>query len=296
MEKRICHCVTKQEEGSTVGSLLRRLGLTGREISAAKFREEGICLDGKQVRTSGTVKRGQKLTVRLETDKEESGQLIPVRGKLQVLYEDEDLILVNKPSGMVVHPEGGHYRDTMANLLTGYFQEKGEHVRIRAVGRLDQDTSGVMVFAKNRTAAGRLAVQKETGDFRKEYLALVYGSLEKSVGTIDTPIGEGEGIRMKSASDGKRAVTHYEVIKRGKNDTIRVRIDTGRTHQIRVHMAGIGHPLLGDPLYGNGKEKPGRAALHAFRVSLLQPFTGERICVEAPVPEDFSDAEEQAGL
>lgn len=291
MEKRISCCVSEQEEGATVGSLLRKLGLTKREISAAKFRREGICLDEIQVRTTQRVKKGQKLTVRLETDREESVQLLPVSGELGILYEDEDLIAVNKPAGMVVHPEGRHFDDTAANLLAGYFREKGEHVRIRAVGRLDRDTSGVLVFAKNRTAAGRLAAQKETGSFYKEYRALVRGSLEEVRGTIETPIGKGEGPCMKLTPKGKRAVTHYEVVKRGKNDTVRVKIETGRTHQIRIHMAGIGHPLLGDPLYGNGEEQPGRAALHAFRAVLLQPFTGERICVEAPIPEDFAGAE-----
>lgn len=293
MEKRVSYRIKEEEEGISLGELLSKKGLTKRQISAAKFRESGICLDGRQTRVTCLVHAGQRVEVRLETDAQASRHLIPVEGPLTVLYEDEDLIAVDKPAGMAVHPSGVHYQDTVANVLAGYFAGKQESVRIRAVGRLDRETSGILIFAKNQIAAARLAEQKKNGSFYKEYLALVEGRFPQKEGMIASPIGRGEGIRMRVEPEGKQALTKYLVWKEGDSGgealcALRVRIETGRTHQIRVHMASIGHPLLGDALYGGRMcGGIGRTALHARKAALLQPFTGKELCLEAKIPEDM---------
>ena len=175
-------------------------------------------------------------------------------------------------------------------MLAYYFQKRGEHVRIRSIGRLDKDTSGIVVFAKNQAAAGRLAEQKQQGKFRKEYLAIVEGCPEKDEGIIRGKIDkmQGELMKMCVSPQGKTAVTRYQVLKRMENSSlVKLSLSSGRTHQIRVHMAWTGHPLLGDSLYGGSMEKIRRAALHAICVTLFQPFTGEKIRVQAPLPGDM---------
>lgn len=349
--------------------LLQYLKFTKSQIRSMKFRPEGLMVNGQRARVTQILRAKDELAVKLEDEKEASVHLVPTEGKLEILYEDADLIALWKESGLVVHPSHGHYQDTLSNRLHGYFQRKGEQVTIRSIGRLDRDTSGIVVFAKNQVAAARLWKQKEEGIFWKEYLAVCEGLIsQRSVGcsqeaglgktascsqeadwhTIHAPIGRQDGALMKMCvrQDGVPAVTHYQVIRRissavpfcqlpcretdsevpscqlpcreisseipasqsicqdpgsmlhrvqtpGQDRAytlVRVRIETGRTHQIRVHMASIGHPLAGDILYNpacredndNDKKCPisGRnqnLQLCAWRAELQQPFTGERI-------------------
>ncbi|MDO4285344.1 MAG: RluA family pseudouridine synthase [Eubacteriales bacterium] len=274
-----------------------------------------------------------------ESDVPSSGSLrervVPVSGPLSILYEDEDLIVVNKPAGTVVHPSHGHYFDSIANYLAFYYQEKGLTVVCHAIGRLDRDTSGALLFAKNRPAAARLTRQRQDGLFRRTYLALAQGLFPEKSGTVNLPLGPETSSLMKQRvyrpeeKGGKRAVTQYEVICSFPETSaaaslpgfpactlLRLHLETGRTHQIRVHMAATGHPLLGDPLYsGDSTEErlpqptpprspdnpvldptrssaPAslhRAALHAVSVECVQPFTGENIRVEAPMAEDMRE-------
>ena len=211
---------------------------------------------------------------------------------MRVLYEDADLLVVEKPAGMASHPSGGHYRDTLANLVQSYLLKKGEACRIRPVGRLDRETSGIMVFAKNQAAAARLGDQRKNGAFHKTYTALSVGELPAgSRGCIRQPIGPDpeDRLRMRVDDGGKPAVTHWEVEASGGGlSLLRLSLETGRTHQIRVHMAWMGCPLAGDSLYGGALEKKiGRTALHAGEVRLVQPFTGEVLEFEVPLPRDM---------
>ena len=328
--KKLHKTIEENDAGLSLEQYLRQnLKFTRAQIRSMKFRQEGLVVNGQKVRVTYVLQPGDELTVQLEDEKEASVQLVPVEGPLEILYEDPDLIAVWKESGLVVHPSHGHYQDTLSNRLHGYFQRKGEQVTIRSIGRLDRDTSGILVFAKNQVAAARLWKQKEEGIFWKEYLAVCEGdmsNLEKGRWyTIDSPIGkmEGELIKMCVTESGLQAVTHFQVIRveedlmgqRGQEETeavqadqkcseesrsvlmdqerilymsgqktdvshIRVRIDTGRTHQIRVHMASIGYPLIGDILYNprymeyNSKSRP-VLQLCAWRAELRQPFTGE---------------------
>lgn len=272
--------------------LRHHMGLTKRQISQAKFRDNGICIDGCRQRVSYVGRPGQVLTVCLEEDRTDMGRVEPIKGSLKILYEDDDILAVDKPAGMATHPGRGHYKDSLANLVAGHYEEKGKACLVRAVGRLDRDTSGILIFAKNQTAASRLAEQKKDGRFQKDYLAVAEGRIEKEESFIESPIGKapGEKQKMQVSPYGKPAVTWYQRQKvyPVQDDTGRevslvlCRIFTGRTHQIRVHMAWMGHPLLGDELYGKGKDLllPG-LGLHCFRAVLDQPFTGEKIQLRA---------------
>lgn len=276
--------VADMDAGRTAGNYLTRLGFTKKQISRMKFFPDGITVNGEKVRVTKLLQAGDLLTVRLEEEARGSDHLEAEAGALEILYEDTDLIAVWKPAGLVVHPAHGHFQDTLSNRLCGYFRAKGEAVQIRSIGRLDADTSGILVFAKNQVAAQRLWRQREDGSFCKEYRANCEGVFEEEaqrrIQQIDAPIAPAPGELMKMCVDpsGRRAVTRYRVLRQHASwAEVWLQLETGRTHQIRVHMEFIGHPLVGDPIYGNGKEGRTHAELCAFRARLRQPFSGEWI-------------------
>lgn len=295
--------IGEELENISVEQLLKReFHLSKREISRAKFQENGICLNGEKVRVNQKVKKGDCLTVSFEEEKT-SNILLPSEGSLCVLYEDDDLLIVNKPPMIPTQPTGRHAARSLCNLVYAYALEREKTPLIRPVGRLDMETSGVVVFAKNQIAASRLSAQRENGTSEKIYYAFVAGKMENRRGIICEPIGAvgcGEGrerIKMQVCAEGKPAVTLYETVRNYENMAlVRLRLKTGRTHQIRVHMNWMGHTLLGDQLYEE-KERVSplfsRAALHAGEVRLQHPFTGESICVSAPFPEDFCKADRE---
>lgn len=291
MEKKISFQIGKDGGGMTLRDVLRKeMGLSSREISRAKFRENGICVNRVRRRIDSRVEAGDCIEVVLEEAGSDSNHLLPLEGEPVILYQDEDLCAVNKPAGMPVHPSHGHYRDTLANLIHTYYQRRGIEGIVRSVGRLDLDTSGVVLFARNRGAAARLAQQRSDGLFYKEYLAVCRGSFSKTQGVIEQSIGKRKDslMKMQVCPEGKWALTKYQVVaQRGQKALVRIRIATGRTHQIRVHLAWMGHPLLGDRLYGEDLADIGRAALHAWRAKLHQPFTGEAFQIQAPLPPDM---------
>ena len=265
--------------------LKNSLCLTKRQISQAKFRENGICINGEKRRISYVGRPGEILTVCLEESSENTGKVFPIQGKLEILYEDPDILAVNKPAGMPCHPGRGHYQDSLGNLAAGLFEKRGEPCPIRIIGRLDKDTSGVVILVKSQAAGARLGEQKMKGIFRKEYIGLVQGHLKEAEGRIREPIGKmpGEKLKMQVTPEGKSADTSYQAVKFLENGTLtRWEIFTGRTHQIRVHMAWLGHPLLGDRIYGTGENPyfPG-LALHCAKAVFLQPFTGEKVVIHA---------------
>ena len=299
--------VEKQHLPATAGKILQvQAGLTKKQISRAKFRPKGILCNGVQCRVSKSVSAGDILSVCLEAPSQGSShlklpstELSPVR----ILYEDQDLLAVNKPSGIVTHPSGRHYRDTLSNQVYWYLRQKGEAVTVRSMGRLDRETSGIVIFAKNKTCAARLQSQQNTGAYHKEYLAVLSGSFpENSRHTISLPIGPDpdDSRKMKCfsqqdklAPDSRPAVTHFQVLHSTSQwSLVSLFLETGRTHQIRIHMKTIGHPLIGDTLYGEAFSDNApyfcRAALHAWHVSFFHPFKNNEISIEAPLPDDFS--------
>lgn len=299
MSRRIRIQIGWEQDGSTIQSVLREAGFSRHQIRSLKFRERGICVNGIQKRVTDCLKSGDCLELLIEDGKTQTDGEPGVKEVTEVteeravhpevLYEDEDLLLINKPAGIPTHPGRGHYRDSAADLAGRIEQKRDGAAAVtaqrRAVGRLDKETSGVLVFAKHRMAAARLARQREQGQMVKEYAAVVHGVPKLPAGWIELPIGKVPGSlnRMEVRPDGKYAATYYEVL-RNKADSALVlcRLKTGRTHQIRVHMAAIGHPLFCDSLYGADGSN-GMAALHAWKVRMLQPFTGEEICVTAPI-------------
>lgn len=299
--REIEYIVKTEEDGLTVrGIMVLALKLSSREITRCKQFEDGVMLrnadDGefKPVWLKDTVRAGDILKIKIYEDVDNSGDVIPSDEPIDIVYEDEDLVLINKPGDMVVHPSYAHHIDSLSNALAGYYRRTGQNHVIRTIGRLDRETSGLLIFAKNRHAAAILSNQKGNMSRRKEYLALVSGVMEQEQGTIDAPIGQEEGVRMirKVMDSGKEAVTHYKLVRQFEDYAlVKLHLDTGRTHQIRVHMSYIGHPLLGDNLYG--KEIPDnhgmtRAALHAAHLEFKQPITGEELAFDADLPPDMA--------
>lgn len=289
---RILTYIAKKEDAGKIARdiIQREFHLVAHDIAKAKYRtEKGITINGRQVMINARLSEGDILRVRL-TDAP-AGKIVPAEGPLDILYEDEDLICLNKPAGIVVHPSHGHFADSLANYLAWYYEKNGEPHEIRTIGRLDKDTSGLIFYGKSRTVCAHMLEETRTGERVKTYLALAAGTFGQKAGTIDAPISREyeEKIKRVVRSDGDRAVTHYRVLR--QYDTyalLAVRIETGRTHQIRVHMSYIGHPLLGDPIYGDGPgEKIQRAALHAFHTTFRTPFDGIKKELTAPIPGDM---------
>lgn len=291
--RRLKLLVTTELAGIRVGPLLRRhLHLSGTVLRRIKWLEDGILADGVRVNTRYVPNVGQVISVRL-SDPDGRARVVPVPGSLDIVYEDEDLIVVNKPPGLTVHPGPGHYADTLGNFLTHYYKNIGSEVSFHPVHRLDRGTSGLLVIAKHPHAQERLKGQIHTRDFRRIYLAVCQGVPQPPAGAIDAPLGPVEGSLMarQVRADGKPARTRYETVKTVKNHALlRLELDTGRTHQIRVHLSHTGHPLVGDFLYGT--QAPGlipRPALHSHELFLRQPVTGEQLHFVQPLPEDMEN-------
>lgn len=295
--REIEYTVTESDGRLTAGEIMReRLMLSSREVSRCKQFDDGVMCKGMPIRIISVLEPGEVLTVRIYEDIENSSLIIPSDEPIDIVYEDEDLILLNKKGDMVVHPSYAHYKDSLSNALAGYYKKTGQEHVMRVIGRLDRETSGLIIFAKNRHSASILSRKSERMSRRKEYLALCSGIFETKEGTVDAPIERIPGQRMirEVRDDGKRAITHYKVEKEFQDfSLVRLKLDTGRTHQIRVHMSYIGHPLLGDNLYGKDiQDNKGltRAALHACHLEFEQPITGEKLSFEAQLPEDMQNA------
>ncbi len=259
-------------------------------------KEGAVLVNGKAAKSSSRLKEGDQVEVSLPDPKEAEIPAKPM--DLSILYEDDDVILIDKPKGMVVHPAAGHSEDTLVNGLLYHCQGRLSGIngvlRPGIVHRIDKDTTGVLVVCKNDAAHNSLAEQLKEHSITRRYLAIVHGVIKEDEGTVDAPIGRNEKDRLKMAvneKNGKRAVTHYRVLERFSGYTyIECRLETGRTHQIRVHMASIGHPLLGDSLYGPSKSPfalEGQT-LHAAVLGFHHPTTGEYMEFTAPLPSYFS--------
>ena len=284
-------------DGERADQLIARLAPELTRSAAQRLLEEGaVTLNGAPIKKNYRAAAGDVLAVVLPDP--EPVEAVPQDIPLDVVYEDGDVIVVNKPVGMVVHPAAGHPDGTLVNALLYHCGESLSGIngalRPGIVHRIDRDTSGLLIAAKNDFAHQALAEQLQDHSLYREYEAVCVGTLREDAGTVDAPIGRHPVERKKMAVDrknGRAAVTHWQVLARYPGHThIRCRLETGRTHQIRVHMASIGHPLLGDTVYGAKKPVPGLAGqcLHARRLSFIHPRTGERVTVECPLPDYFT--------
>ena len=258
--------------------------------------EEKILVNGKKQKSSYKPEQGDSISIDIPEahEIELEAQNIPV----PVIYEDNDIIVVNKPKGMVVHPANGNPDGTLVNAILAMCKDSlsgiGGEIRPGIVHRLDKDTSGLLIVAKNDEAHIKMSKQIQDRQVTKKYIALVKGVISENEATIDLPIGRSTKDRKKMAVDakGKNAITHFKVLKRYNNYTLlELKIDTGRTHQIRVHMSYIGHPVVGDSVYSNGKNEFGVEGqmLHARYLEFKHPITGEELKLEAPIPNYFED-------
>ncbi|MGG3454851.1 RluA family pseudouridine synthase [Paenibacillus rhizolycopersici] len=302
--------VPATEEGWTVKTVLqRRLGVSRKLLSRIKLTERGVMLNGERVFISVPVKAGDTVSVSLE--KETSTDILPEPIPFDIVYEDEALLIVDKAAGVIVHPTHGHYTGTLANGVVHYWQEKGAKFRFRPVHRLDQETSGLIAIAKNAYVQQHISEQLIAGEVTKKYTALVHGCPSVPEGMIDGPIDRDpeEPHRRIVTPSGYPALTYYKVAEAyAEGARAELRLGTGRTHQIRVHMTSIGHPLIGDKFYGlpGLAELPepareaiarldgaiGRQALHASELGFRHPLTGEALTFESKLPADMRKLEE----
>lgn len=223
---------------------------------------------------------------------EDNSNIVPTKMELDILYEDEAYIVINKPASLPVHPSILHYDNSLSNGVRYYFDTIGLKKKIRPVNRLDKDTSGIVIFAKNEYVQEILVRQMKNKTFSKEYIAVCEGIFENRSGTINAPIARKENSIIERCvhEDGDTSITHYNVLKTDFNySTVKLLLETGRTHQIRVHLSYIGYPIVGDTLYGNASSKINRQALHALKVSFLHPISKTKVLYIAPLPDDIKN-------
>lgn len=258
-----------------------------------KLIDEGnILVNGSKINNNYKVNLGDVIEVTNLKSVQVNNDLIPCDIPLDIVYEDDDLLIINKKSGMVTHPAPGNYENTLVNALIGKYQLSNNELRPGIVHRLDKDTSGLMLVAKNDYTHEKLSNMIQEKKVERYYLALVEGTFNHETGTIDAPIGRDPKNREKqivTSVNSKKAITHFKVIKRYNNYTlIECKLETGRTHQIRVHMAYINHPVVGDPLYGKKiKDSDFGQLLHSYKIKFSHPRTGKIIEFEKEPPEEF---------
>lgn len=286
--RELVYTVTAEYDGQSLQSFLRRgNGYSTRMLARIKQIDRGMTADGRPIRTIDRVAAGQIIVLKLPED---TVQVEPVELPLEVLYEDEAVLLLNKPPRIAVHPSAGRTEPTVANAVVAHYQKAGSPAAFRPLNRLDRNTSGLLLAAKNAHAAHVLSDARADGRLQKVYYAVALGRLEGS-GTIDQPIRirEGSCIAREVGEGGKPSVTHWQALDSDGDITLlRVVIDTGRTHQIRVHMAWLGHPLAGDTLYGTDGMRLPRHALHCAEMDFPHPESGELMRFACPLPDDMA--------
>ncbi|TCS83384.1 RluA family pseudouridine synthase [Tepidibacillus fermentans] len=281
--------VSSTDQGKTIEEVCMSKFLISGRMLQKLTRHRGIQINGKKSYLAYPLKKGDRLQIKI-FEWEEYG-VEPEATPLEVLYEDDHVLVVNKPAGVAVHPTEPNQRGTLAHAIAFYYQTKGLQTKVRHIHRLDKDTTGAILIAKHSLAQSILDKDLRERKISREYLAIVSGIPEPTQGTIDEPIGRDRHhpTRRRVSKTGDRAVTHYEVLETMNNEAalVKLYLDTGRTHQIRVHMSHIGHPLFGDFLYDGPMKGIQRQALHAAKLTFFHPFTLEKITVDAPMPEDM---------
>ncbi len=278
---------TIQENDKTVKGILTENLKFSRRLSKKLEIAGKLLLNKKPAKLNKSVFKGDVLSVKFNDEEDEySAVNIPI----EIIYEDSDMLIINKPPYIVVHPTKSHQDNTIANGVVYYFKQNGIQRKVRFVNRLDMNTSGIVIIAKNPYVHNELANQMKSNMVEKYYYAVVEGLIAQDKGTINEPIGrlnDEDIIRVVDPS-GKECITHYEVKNRFRNKTlVKLKLETGRTHQIRVHMKHIGHPVLGDTLYGSESKEIGRQLLHCHEMIFTHPITGKNMTIKSELPEDM---------
>lgn len=293
MERTITYTISANEHNLSVKTFLKQRGYSAQNLIELKKIPESIQVNGCPVFTTHTLREGDSLRIHI-AEPEASPNIVPVPLPLDVVYEDEDILVVNKPAGMPIHPSQNNYDNSLANAVAYYYADQNIPFVFRCVNRLDKDTSGLTVIAKHIVSAGILsamiASKKEAG-FGREYRAIVRGNIEPARGTINVPIRRKDDSVIERIADphkGDPAVTHYQTLEtKNGYSLISLVLETGRTHQIRVHMKYLGFPLIGDYLYNPDTSRMTRQALHAYKLDFEHPITGQPMSFTAPLPEDM---------
>ena len=290
MDRMLDYTVQINEDGLRVEQFLRRRGYSRQNLVELKKMPLSILVNGSPRRLNEILTDMDTLTVHIQ-EHVSSLQIPPVHLPLDIIYEDEDIIVINKPAGMPVHPSINNYTNTLANGLAWYYREQGKPFIFRCTNRLDRDTSGLTIIAKHMLSSNILSRMTVRHEIRREYLAIVRGSVQPAEGTISAPLSRKPGSVIERIVDfdhGERAVTHYHVVEeKNGHSLVSLLLETGRTHQIRIHMKYLGFPLIGDYLYNPDMEYMQRQALHSCRLALNHPITGEKLEFRAPLPEDM---------
>lgn len=287
MKRTLKYKIGSDYNGKTVKAfLIMNCKMSGTLIKGLKQTEDGITVNGERRFVTHVLREGDEVVINIYETASEN--IVPVKMDFDILYEDEDIIIADKPPHMATHPSHGNFSNTLANALMYYWREKGEEHVFRAVNRLDKDTSGVMCIAKNSYAHALLCDEIKNGMLKRRYKAIVCGSIEHD-GTVDAPIMRESAIKRCVGENGRHAVTHYKVIGHTDGYTLlELELETGRTHQIRVHMSYIGHPLLGDWLYGTENHSLfDRQALHSCYLELFHPISGKKMIFTSELAPDM---------
>lgn len=291
MNRNIDYIIDKDSAGLRVEQFLRRKRYSGQNLSEIKRMPKSILVNGVHYYMRQELSTGDHLQVRI-CETQNSEKIPPTKLALDIIYEDEDLLVLNKPAGMPIHPSLNNYTNSMANALAYYFQSQGKPFIFRCCNRLDRDTSGLTIVSKHLVSGSILSDMTKYREVHREYLAIARGSVTPSEGTIQAPLGRKDGTIIERTVDwehGEDAVTHYKVVKEANGHSlVSLRLETGRTHQIRIHMKYLGYPLIGDYLYNPDMEYMTRQALHSHHMEFTHPITGEHMSFTAPLPEDMA--------
>ena len=284
------YVIKQEDKNKTINKVLEEKFELSNRLFSKLIRNKRITVNNINIDTRQKAKIGDIIKIDLNY-KEDNSNIVSKKMDLDIVFEDDGILVLNKSAGIAVHPSILHYEDSLASGVKYYLENSGIYKKIRPVNRLDLNTSGLIVFAKNEYIQESLIRQMKNNDFTKEYLAIVTGTLENKKGKIDAPISRKENsiIERCVSEKGQRAITEYEVIKNSKDmSLVKCKLLTGRTHQIRVHMAYIGHPLLGDTLYGTESTLIKRQALHCYKIAFIHPVSHKKLEFKIDMPKELN--------
>lgn len=295
LKRTIAYEITTEYKGIKVSRFLKEMGYPEKILTILRKVDGNLTINGEIIHMNyELLTSNSKETLVIHIYEEESSEnIISVNMPIDIIYEDEDIIVINKSASMPIHPSLNNYDNTLANAVAYYFMEKGEPFTFRCINRLDKDTTGLTVLAKHYLAAGILSQSMQTRNIKREYTAIVEGRFDSESGKINLPIGRESTSLITRNIDyehGETAITNYQVLRYIEEkdlSLVKLNLETGRTHQIRIHMKAIGHPLIGDYLYNPNNSLLKRQALHAGYIEFCHPITKEKISLSAPFPDDF---------